>query len=105
MKSTPNTQSANQFGKKNFTNKDLVVRKNDVDKYHQFLNLCYKKMIMKKSTDCWTYLRFCFKVQGVKDELIADNKSESVAFQELREQFPSGTSFAEYWPNNPSIRW
>jgi len=147
-----NTKHAdNQYGKESFTIKDLVVKKEDVDKFYQFLDLCYKKMIIKKSTDkdlcgflriggtsdvpyadvggvkhlplfyfegegsidpdkCltltdwdWAYLRFCCKVQGVKDELIADDKCEAVALQELRQYFAPGTSFVEYWPNKDFI--
>jgi len=46
----------------------------------------------------WAYLKFCCKVQGVKDELIASDNCETVAFKDLRDYFPSGTSFVEYWP-------
>ena len=42
-----NTKHADsQFGKENFTIKDLVVKKNDVVKFFQFLDVCYKKMII-----------------------------------------------------------
>jgi len=134
------------FGKDNFTTKDLVVRHGEVEQFHMFLDLCYSKMILKKSSDkdkcgflriggtsdvpyvevgvnktkympvfyfegeidqqkCvtlrgwdWAYLKFCCKVQGVKDQLIVSDVCNSVALEDLREYFPRGTTFVEYWP-------
>eukprot|EP00092_Neocalanus_flemingeri_P036205 GFUD01039422.1.p1 GENE.GFUD01039422.1~~GFUD01039422.1.p1 ORF type:complete len:448 (+),score=122.52 GFUD01039422.1:58-1344(+) len=132
------------FGKDTFTTKDLVVKEDEVDQYYQFLDMCSRKMILKKSSEkdkcgflriggtsdvpytevegikympvfyfegaidqsmCltlrgwdWAYLRFCCKVQGVKDDLIASNCCESVALHDLREYFPLETTFVEYWP-------
>ena len=51
----------------------------------------------------WAYLRFCCKVQGVKDELIMGDVCEAVALQELRLYFAPGTSFVEYWPSKDFI--
>eukprot|EP00092_Neocalanus_flemingeri_P033923 GFUD01036888.1.p1 GENE.GFUD01036888.1~~GFUD01036888.1.p1 ORF type:complete len:383 (-),score=109.35 GFUD01036888.1:34-1182(-) len=48
----------------------------------------------------WAHLRFCCKIQGVRDDLIASDCCESVALQELRKYFPLETSFVEYWPVN-----
>jgi len=134
------------FGKDNFTTKDLVVRKYDVEQFYLFLDSCFSKMILKKSTEkdkcgflriggtsdvpyvevggsktkympvfyfegeidlqkCvtlrgwdWAYLKFCCKVQGVKDQLIASDVCKSVSLEDLREYFPPGTTFVEYWP-------
>jgi len=51
----------------------------------------------------WAYLRFCCKVQGVKDELIKGDYCEAVALHELRMFFAPGTSFVEYWPSKDFI--
>ena len=134
-----------QYGKENFTTKDLVVKRSDIDRFYQYLDLCNRKMITKKSTEkdrcgflriggssdvrytevegvkylplfyfegeeidsqkCktlrgwdWAFLRFCCRVQGVKDELIAGDCCGTVALEELKYYFPPGTSFVEYWP-------
>ena len=137
------------FGKVKFSVEDLLVKKDDVAKLISFLDLCHRKMILKKSTEkdrcgfiriggtsdvpytqvegvkflpsfyfegeldtskCvslsgwdWAHLRFCCKVQGVKDELIVDDKCQAVDLQELRLYFAPGTTFAEYWPSKDFI--
>ena len=133
-----------QFGREIFNVKDLLIKKNDVVEFYKFLDLCFKKMILKKSTEkdlcgflriggnsdvpytqvngvkflplfyfegeldhakCvtlggwdWTFIKFCCKVQGVKDELISGDNCEAVCLEELRLYFAPGTSFVEYWP-------
>jgi hypothetical protein len=37
------------FGKGAFTSKDLVVRLKDAREFHKFLDLCHKKLVLKKS--------------------------------------------------------
>ncbi len=37
------------FGKEAFTTKDLVVRMSDAKEFYRFLDLCYKKLVLKKS--------------------------------------------------------
>ena len=37
------------FGKEAFTSKDLVVRLKDAREFHKFLDLCHKKLVLKKS--------------------------------------------------------
>ena len=107
------------FGKEAFTTKDLVVRMSDAKEFYKFLDLCYKKLVCKKSNasdrcgffrinresvvpytvkdgtkyvplfyfegetdhlklksdavDGWdlAYLKFCCKVQGIRNELFA----------------------------------
>jgi len=138
-----------KFGRERFNAEDLLVKKDDMIEFYKFLDLCHRKMIMKKSTEkdrcgfiriggtsdvpytqvegvkflpsfyfegeldhskCvslsgwdWSYLRFCCKVQGVKDELITGEVCEAVALQELRLYFAPGTSFVEYWPSKDFI--
>jgi len=143
------THCDSNFGKGRFNMEDLLVKKDDMVQFYKFLDLCHRKMILKKSTErdkcgfiriggtsdvpytlvdgvkllprfyfegeldtgkCvslsgwdWAYLRFCCKVQGVKDELIVGDKCEAVALQELRLYFPPGTTFVEYWPSKDFI--
>ena len=37
------------FGKEAFTSKDLVVRLADAKEFYRFLDLCYKKLVLKRS--------------------------------------------------------
>ena len=37
------------FSKEAFTTKDLVVRLSDAKEFYRFLDLCYKKLVLKKS--------------------------------------------------------
>ena len=108
------------FGKEAFTSKDLVVRLKDAREFHKFLDLCHKKLVLKKSNasdrcgffringesvvpytvkegtkyvplfyfegetdnlklksevvEGWdlAYLKFCCKVQGIRNELFAN---------------------------------
>merc|ERR1719295_2328164 len=139
------------FGKEAFTSKDMVVRLSDSKEFYRFLDLCYKKLVLKKSNatdrcgffringesvvpytmkdtvkyvplfhfegetdllklksdkvDGWdlAYLKFCCKVQGIRDELFADEICRVVALDEIRGHFPAGTTFEDYWPAKGSI--
>ena len=141
------------FGKEIFTNQDLVVTLEDVEEFHQFLVLCHKKLVMKKSrssdrcgffrmtdseesilpyivknevklvpifylegetkllnhmiTDVkgWDlpYLKFCFKVQGVKSSLYSGDNLLVVNIQDIKTQFSAGVTFEEYWPDKGRI--
>jgi len=139
------------FGKEPFTSKDLVVRLSDGKEFYRFLDLCYKKLVLKKSNatdrcgffringesvvpytmkdtvkyvplfyfegetdhlelesdkvDGWdlAYLKFCCKVQGIRNELFADEVCRVVALDEIRGHFPQGTTFEDYWPAKGSI--
>jgi len=139
------------FGKEAFTSKDMVVKLSDGKEFYRFLDLCYKKLVLKKSNatdrcgffringesvvpytmkegvkyvplfyfegetdhlelesdkvDGWdlAYLKFCCKVQGVRDELFADEICRVVALDEIRGHFPAGTTFEDYWPAKGSI--
>lgn len=140
-----------QFGKEAFTTKDLVVRMADAKEFYRFLDLCYKKLVLKKSNasdkcgffrinresvvpytvketikyvplfyfegetdhlklksdkvDGWdlAYLKFCCKVQGIRNELFAADTCRVVALDEIKGHFPSGTTFEDYWPAKGSI--
>merc|ERR1719411_105318 len=139
------------FGKEAFTTKDLVVRMADAKEFYRFLDLCYKKLVLKKSNandkcgffrinqesvvpytvkdnikyvplfyfegeidhlklksdslDSWDlgYLKFCCKVQGIRDELFATDTYLVVALEEVKGHFPAGTTFEDYWPAKGSI--
>lgn len=139
------------FGKEAFTTKDLVVRLKDAKEFYRFLDLCYKKLVLKKSNasdrcgffringesvvpytvrenvkyvplfyfegetdhlklksdqvDGWdlAYLKFCCKVQGIRNELFAAEVCRVVALEEIKGHFPPGTTFEDYWPAKGSI--
>merc|ERR1719367_1517904 len=139
------------FGKEAFTTKDLVVRIAEAKEFYRFLDLCYKKLVLKKSNasdkcgffrinresvvpytvkdsikyvplfyfegetdhlklksdkvDGWdlAYLKFCCKVQGIRNELFAADTCRVVALEEIKGHFPSGTTFEDYWPAKGSI--
>ena len=46
----------------------------------------------------WVYLKFCCKVQGVKESMLSGSSCPSVSEQDLKEMLPVGTTFQEYWP-------
>ncbi|TRY67524.1 hypothetical protein TCAL_04360 [Tigriopus californicus] len=139
------------FGKEAFTTKDLVVRLSDAEEFYQFLDLCFKKLVLKKSNasdrcgffringesvvpytvrrgvkyvplfyfegetehlklkadqvEGWdlAYLKFCCKVQGIRNELFAAEVCRVVALEEIKGHFPHGTTFEDYWPAKGSI--
>ncbi len=139
------------FGKEPFTTKDLVVRLRDAKEFYRFLDLCYKKLVLKKSNSSdrcgffringesvvpytvrgsvkfvplfyfegetdhlklksdqvegWdlAYLKFCCKVQGIRNELFAADTCRVVALEEIKGHFPPGTTFEDYWPAKGSI--
>ena len=57
------------------------------------------------SVDSWdlAYLKFCCKVQGIRNELFAADTCRVVALDEIKGHFPSGTTFEDYWPAKGSI--
>lgn len=159
-----------QFGREMFTMKDLVVRLTDANKFYQFLDVCYKKLLMgssgpsdkcgfirinKESVVPYTvrdgqkfvplfyfegetenlklkadylsgwdlsYLKFCCKVQGIRNELFASDSVAVISLTDIKSYFPNGTEFEDYWPskvvdtqlligttatkgNNSSVHW
>jgi len=49
------------------------------------------------------YLKFCCKVQGIRNELFSGDICKVVALDEIKQHFPSGTQFEDYWPKQGSI--
>ena len=49
------------------------------------------------------YLKFCCKVQGIRNELFAADTCRVVALDEIKQHFPQGTTFEDYWPAKGSI--
>jgi len=139
------------YGKEAFTSKDLVVRLKDAKEFQKFLDLCHKKLVLKRSnasdrcgffringesvvpytvkegikyvplfyfegeTDHlklksetvqgWdlAYLKFCCKVQGIRNELFSNEICSVVSLDEVKGHFPGGTTFEDYWPAKGSI--
>ena len=59
-----------------------------------------------QQVDGWdlAYLKFCCKVQGIRNERFAnEDVCKVVALEEIKGHFPSGTMFEEYWPAKGSI--
>ena len=56
--------------------------------------------------DSWdlAYLKFCFKVQGISNELFSFDTCHMVAMEEIKEFLQPGTRIEEYWPVNASIK-
>ncbi|XP_063702055.1 uncharacterized protein LOC134832077 isoform X2 [Culicoides brevitarsis] len=136
-----------QFGRDPFTVKDLVVRLNDATKFHEFLDVCHRKLLMgshtanekcgfirinKESVVPYTiredqkmvplfyfegetdnlkqkadylsgwdlsYLKFCCKVQGIRNELFASDSVAVISLTDIKGYFPPGTEFEDYWPS------
>jgi len=47
----------------------------------------------------WAYLKFCCKIQGVKDDLLPKEGCPVIALDELQTFFSSDTTYTEYWPS------
>lgn len=148
-----------QFGKEQFTVKDLVVRVADAKEFYTFLDVCYTKLtagqnapsssssssssgiksekcgfirINKESVVPYTvkdnlkyvplfyfegetdnlklkaeklegwdlsYLKFCCKVQGIRNELFASETCSVISLSDIKSYFPPGTGFEDYWPS------
>ena len=143
----------NQFGREQFTCKDLVVRMGDAKEFYTFLDVCYSKLnagsaqnaivghnkpdkcgfirINKESVVPYTikgglkyvplfyfegetenlklkaeqlegwdlsYLKFCCKVQGIRNELFASDSCSVISLNDIKSYFPPGTGFEDYWP-------
>lgn len=46
-----------------------------------------------------SYLKFCCKVQGIRNELFASETCSVISLADIKTYFPLGTEFEEYWPN------
>lgn len=45
------------------------------------------------------YLKFCCKVQRIREELYDQPSCEVVGLSEIKKQFPSNSTFENFWPN------
>lgn len=50
--------------------------------------------------DNWelAYLKFCCKVQGIRNELFASDTCSVVSLEDVQQYFPSNTQFEDWWP-------
>lgn len=135
-----------QFGRDQFTSRDLIVRLSDAEEFYNFLDACYNKLlsgtlnpldrcgfirINKESVVPYTvynnqkyvplfyfegetdnlklkadklegwdlsYLKFCCKVQGIRNELFAHDSCSVISLCDIKNYFPPGTLFEDYWP-------
>ncbi|XP_045456967.1 uncharacterized protein LOC123667003 [Melitaea cinxia] len=46
-----------------------------------------------------SYLKFCCKVQGIRNELFTSETCSVISLSDIKSYFPPGTEFEEYWPN------
>lgn len=46
-----------------------------------------------------SYLKFCCKVQGIRNELFASDTVPVISLDDIKGYFPQGTVFEDYWPN------
>lgn len=46
-----------------------------------------------------SYLKFCCKVQGIRNELFASDSVAVISLTDIRGYFPPGTTFEDYWPS------
>lgn len=59
---------------------------------------------LKLKADClegWdlSYLKFCCKVQGIRNELFASETCAVISLNDIKSYFPTGTNFEDYWPS------
>lgn len=135
-----------QFGRDQFTNRDLIVKLSDAEEFYNFLDACYNKLLsgsqnvadrcgfirinqesvvpytvynnqkyvplfyFEGETDNlklkanklegWdlSYLKFCCKVQGIRNELFAHDSCSVISLNDIKNYFPPGTHFDDYWP-------
>ncbi|XP_011342835.1 uncharacterized protein LOC105282521 isoform X3 [Ooceraea biroi] len=45
-----------------------------------------------------SYLKFCCKVQGIRNELFASETCSVISLSDIKSYFPPGTGFEDYWP-------
>lgn len=136
-----------QFGRDQFTQRDLIVRLSDAHEFYKFLDACYCKLVNGSSNpldrcgfirinkesvvpytiyndqkyvplfyfegetdnlklkanklEGWdlSYLKFCCKVQGIRNELFAHDSCSVISLNDIKNYFPPGTEFEDYWPN------
>ncbi|XP_065349538.1 uncharacterized protein LOC135945647 isoform X2 [Cloeon dipterum] len=45
-----------------------------------------------------SYLKFCCKVQGIRNELFSSDFCKVISLDDIKSYFPPGTVFEDYWP-------
>lgn len=45
------------------------------------------------------YLKFCCKVQGIRNELFSSENVAVISLTDIKSYFPNGTEFEDYWPS------
>ncbi|KAF5285701.1 hypothetical protein FQA39_LY16507 [Lamprigera yunnana] len=46
-----------------------------------------------------SYLKFCCKVQGIRNELFCHDSCAVISLNDIKNYFPPGTLFEDYWPS------
>ena len=46
-----------------------------------------------------SYLKFCCKVQGIRNELFASDQVAVISLTDIKSYFPPGIEFEDYWPS------
>lgn len=135
-----------QFGRDQFTTRDLILRLSDAQEFYHFVSSVYSKLangetsvldrcgfirINKESVvpyamyngqkvvplfyfegetdnlklkadklEGWdlSYLKFCCKVQGIRNELFAHDSCSVISLNDIKNYFPPDTLFEDYWP-------
>lgn len=135
-----------QFGREQFSTRDLIVRLSDAEEFYNFLDACYNKLLSgnqnvadrcgfirinqesvvpytvynnqkyvplfyfegetdnlklkAEKLEGWdlSYLKFCCKVQGIRNELFAHDSCSVISLNDIKNYFPPGTLFEDYWP-------
>lgn len=50
-----------------------------------------------------SYLKFCCKVQGIRNELFAHDSCSVISLNDIKNYFPPGTEFEDYWPKKSVV--
>ncbi|GJQ76820.1 hypothetical protein Trydic_g15027 [Trypoxylus dichotomus] len=50
-----------------------------------------------------SYLKFCCKVQGIRNELFVHDSCTVVSIDDIKNHFPPGSVFQDYWPSKTAL--
>lgn len=50
-----------------------------------------------------SYLKFCCKVQGIRNELFVHDSCTVVSIDDIKNHFPPGSIFQDYWPSKTAL--
>lgn len=51
-----------------------------------------------------SYLKFCCKVQGIRNELFSQDSCSVISLEDIRSYFPPGTQFEDFWPKKSTLQ-